>query len=132
MRTEYSVRALYYLSRLPGGATARRSDIATTQEIPLSFLDQILQDLRKAGLIESVRGPSGGYRLARDGGQINLWDIYLAVESQPNVTALSEESCSPAVRGECSRMADCRIQFAWSKVKSVLRDQMKQISLAGI
>ena len=64
-RTDYAVRAVIELaSRLPASAT--RSQIAEAQDIPGKFLETILGDLRRAGLLDAQRGAAGGYRLIRD------------------------------------------------------------------
>jgi len=64
-RTRYAIRALYHLAFHRAGDAAQAKEIAEAQKIPLRFLEQILQDLRRAGLVEARRGPRGGYALAR-------------------------------------------------------------------
>jgi Rrf2 family transcriptional regulator, iron-sulfur cluster assembly transcription factor len=64
-RTRYAIRALYHLAFHRAGEATQAKEIAVAQKIPLRFLEQILQDLRRAGLVEARRGPRGGYALAR-------------------------------------------------------------------
>ena len=79
-RTRYAIRALYDLAfHAATGATARAKEIAERQGIPFKFLEQILQDLRRAGLVEARRGPHGGYVLARPPAEISMADVLRAV-----------------------------------------------------
>jgi Rrf2 family protein len=74
-RTRYAIRALYDLAFHRLGQAAGAKEIAERQKVPLRFLEQILQDLRKAGIVEARRGPRGGYALARSPGEISLAEV---------------------------------------------------------
>jgi len=78
-RSRYAIRALYDLAFHRLGQAAGAKEIADRQKIPLRFLEQILQDLRKAGIVEARRGPRGGYALARSPEKISLADVLNAV-----------------------------------------------------
>jgi Rrf2 family transcriptional regulator, iron-sulfur cluster assembly transcription factor len=78
-RTRYAIRALYDLAFHRLGQAAGAREIAEREQIPLRFLEQILQDLRKAGIVEARRGPRGGYALARSPAQISLAEVLHAV-----------------------------------------------------
>ncbi|HXU05386.1 MAG TPA: Rrf2 family transcriptional regulator [Polyangia bacterium] len=78
-RTRYAIRALYDLAFHRLGQAAGAKEIADRQKVPLRFLEQILQDLRKAGIVEARRGPRGGYALARPPAQITLAEVLYAV-----------------------------------------------------
>ena len=79
-RARYAIRALYDLAFHRRGQAAQAKEIAAREQIPLRFLTQILQDLRKAGLVDARRGPGGGYALARPPEQITLADVLRAVQ----------------------------------------------------
>ena len=64
-KTRYGVRALFDLAYNGGGVAAQAKDIARREGIPLRYLEQIFQDLKRAGIVESRRGPRGGYTLRR-------------------------------------------------------------------
>ena len=68
------------------------ADIAERQEISLSYLEQLFSRLRKAGLVKSVRGPGGGYMLARTADQLRISDIVMAVDEPIRVTRCSPNS----------------------------------------
>ena len=78
-RSHYAIRALYDLAFHRRGQAAQAREIARRQQIPLRFLEQILQDLRRAGLVEARRGPRGGYMLARPPAEVSLADVLRAV-----------------------------------------------------
>ena len=78
-RTRYAIRALYDLAFHRLGQAAGAKEIADRQKVPLRFLEQILQDLRKAGIVEARRGPRGGYALARSPAEISLAEVLHAV-----------------------------------------------------
>ena len=78
-KADYALRACLELAILEGG-NAKGEAVARAQAIPLRFLEQILLDLRHAGLVASQRGAEGGYRLARAPDEIRLADVIRAVE----------------------------------------------------
>jgi len=79
-KTDYALRALCHLATVEGDATEKADDIAAAQGVPRSFLDGILLDLRRGGLVESRRGPVGGHRLSRPAFSITLADVVRVME----------------------------------------------------
>jgi Rrf2 family transcriptional regulator, iron-sulfur cluster assembly transcription factor len=90
----YGVRALFDLAFHGVGASSQIRDIAERQSIPPRFLEQIFQDLRRAGLVSSKRGPRGGYQLAKAAHEISLGDVIRALEGAINLYTPDEESDS--------------------------------------
>lgn len=76
----YAVRALFDIAFHNDGGPTQVRDIAERQAIPPRFLEQIFQDLKRAGLVGSKRGPQGGYSLTRRSGEIRLGDVIRALE----------------------------------------------------
>jgi Rrf2 family protein len=76
----YGVRAIFDIAFHNHGKATQIKDIAERQAIPPRFLEQIFQDLKRAGLVSSKRGPKGGYQLAKDVATIRIGDIIRAVE----------------------------------------------------
>jgi Rrf2 family protein len=76
----YAVRALFDIAFHNDGGPTQVRDIAERQAIPPRFLEQIFQDLKRAGIVGSKRGPQGGYSLARRPGDIRLGDVVRALE----------------------------------------------------
>lgn len=90
----YGVRAIFDIAFHSGGKATQIKDISRRQAIPPRFLEQIFQDLKRAGLVTSKRGPRGGYALAMEADDVRVGDIVRALEgpvdlvgSDPNDTA---------------------------------------------
>jgi Rrf2 family iron-sulfur cluster assembly transcriptional regulator len=82
-KTRYGVRAIFdiaYHGQDQPGVAAQAKDIARREDIPLRYLEQIFQDLKRAGLVESKRGPRGGYYLKRSATEITLGDVVRALQ----------------------------------------------------
>jgi len=86
----YAVMAMVDLARHAQAKPVSLSDIATRQEISLSYLEQLFARLRRAGLVKSVRGPGGGYRLARTSAETRVSEIILAVDEPITATRCTE------------------------------------------
>src|SRR5438552_16512295 len=80
MRADYGARAMIDLAQRYGRGLTQSNTIAVRQQIPESYLERLLTSLRRAGLIRSVRGPSGGHELARAPEGITLGDVWNALE----------------------------------------------------
>jgi Rrf2 family iron-sulfur cluster assembly transcriptional regulator len=79
-KTRYGVRALFDMAYHGGGGPTQAKDIARRQDIPLRYLEQIFQDLKRAGIVDSKRGPRGGYHLKNEPKDIRLGDIVRALQ----------------------------------------------------
>jgi len=90
----YAVTAMMDLSLHGKIDNVALTDIAARQNISLAYLEQLFGALRKAGLVSSVRGPKGGYRLARADSDISLADILVAADEQINLTCGGGTTCS--------------------------------------
>ena len=93
-KTRYGVRAIfdiaYHGQDTPQAATQAR-DIARREDIPLRYLEQIFQDLKRAGLVDSKRGPRGGYSLKKSADQITLAEVVRALQGPIEETFLDED-----------------------------------------
>jgi Rrf2 family cysteine metabolism transcriptional repressor len=95
-KVEYACLALIELARPgPEGTPLRTHEIALAQGIPERYLVQILLQLKAAGLVQSVRGSVGGYRLARRGNEVSVADVIVAIEGRGEP---SREPASPAAK----------------------------------
>ena len=95
----YAVTAMADLAKFGGGAVPL-SAIAERQRISLAYLEQLFVKLRRAGLVRSERGRSGGYRLDRPPGEISVAEIMRAVEEGVRMTRCGGEEAAPCVPGE--------------------------------
>jgi Rrf2 family protein len=123
-RTRYAIRALYHLAFHRAGQATQAKEIAEVQKIPLRFLEQILQDLRRAGLIEARRGPRGGYALARPPAEISMADVLRAVRGP------LEELLGVEAPGEDASAPSDVPALVWGEVGARLIDVLEQATLA--
>jgi Rrf2 family cysteine metabolism transcriptional repressor len=113
LRGEYALRALLVLGLSYGPAVVRIQKISEEQNIPKRFLEQILNDLKSAGVVQSRRGVAGGYRLARPPEKITLAEVVRHIEG-----ALAPVSCvSERFYEKCSCPDESRCA-----IRSVMRD----------
>jgi Rrf2 family protein len=127
-RTEYALRALVELgSRVETNGHVPCRQIAERQKIPERFCEQVLGDLRKAGLIVSQRGAAGGVRLARDPAGLTVSEVVEAVEG-PVVT----QACLDPFDDEARTQAHSAIQELWLDVQITIRDRLASVTLADL
>jgi len=125
-KTRYALRSLLYLAEESGGSPVQLARIAETQRVPPKYLELIMLDLKKAGLVVSTRGPRGGYLLAREASGISFGEIVRALEGPiALISCASVNFYAPC--GDCHDEATCAIRRAFS----ILRDQSAQL-LEGI
>jgi bifunctional enzyme CysN/CysC len=125
-KADYAVRAAIELAAAPDQKPISAARIATTQGIPLNFLENILSELRTAGVVRSQRGPEGGYRLAKDPGQITIADIIRAVEGPLASVrgAKPEEAQYPGAASQLPRV--------WIAVRNNLRSVVEHVTVADV
>jgi Rrf2 family transcriptional regulator, iron-sulfur cluster assembly transcription factor len=123
-RGHYSVKALLDLSLQPGYGPASVQSIAKRQALPAPYLEKLLIAMRQAGLVVSVRGAQGGYRLAKKPGQIFVGDILAAVgESiEPVLLAITEPELA----------ADWVMISLWQKLQTKMQVAVNSVSLADL
>ena len=123
-KADYAVRAAVELAAVGGLANAEQ--IAQAQDIPLNFLENILRDLRRAGIVESRRGQAGGYALARPAEQISIADVIRAVEGPlANVRGQAPESL--AYPGAAGKLRD-----VWIALRANIRAVLEGVTLADV
>ncbi len=128
-KAEYGVRAMAVLAFYYRGGPVSLRAIAEQEEISLKFLEQIFPDLRRAGLIHSVRGSRGGYMLSRSPGNIKVGDIVRAVEGPITpVSCLSESGEEPC----CHRKGDCLTRQVWEKLRDRINDVLDEVFLSEL
>lgn len=104
------------------------AEIAKRQEISLSYLEQLFAKLRKGGLVKSVRGPGGGYRLSRPAGEVRIADIILAVD-EPMTATRCEPGSPKGCTGTTSR---CLTHDLWEELGRQIHVFLASVSLADV
>lgn len=127
-KTRYALRSLLFLSEEGGGAPVRLARIAQTQRVPPKYLELIMLDLKRAGLVRSVRGPKGGYVLARDAAGISFGEVVRVMEGPlalvPCASVNFYEPC-----GDCRDEASCAIRKAFAAVRDQTAAYLEGVSL---
>lgn len=123
----YAVRAMVDIA-LNRGTPVSRRDLAARQRIPPDYLAQILQPLRAAGFVVSVKGPGGGYALARDATQIRIGDVLRATEGP---IALSDCTTDDA-EVTCQLAETCRSRLFWAGLSEVIREYADGWTIADL
>jgi Rrf2 family protein len=135
-RGRYAISALYDLAFHRRGQAAQAREIAERQKIPLRFLEQILQDLRKAGLVEARRGPRGGYALARPPREVSLADVLRAVRGsrEPLLSVAGGAIGPPAGVDDVPALvwADVSARLADVLERATLQDFVARAEAAGV
>ena len=121
-KTRYALRALLYLVERGRGDPVQLGAIAETQQVPRKYLELIMLELKKAGFVTSMRGPTCGYRLARPPGEISFGEVIRSLEGPIALVPCASVNFY-ARCGDCHDEATCAIR----KVMLVVRDTSAHI-----
>ncbi len=124
-KADYALRAAAELATADGGPV-KGEQLATRQDIPPKFLENILGDLRHAGLVRSQRGADGGYWLQRPAAEITLAEIVRAVEG-PLATVRGQRPEDVVYTGAAEQL-----QRVWIAVRHNLRDVLEEVTVADL
>jgi Rrf2 family protein len=125
-KADYAMRALLTLAAQEDGASITADRLAKAQGLPVKFLENILVDLRRAGLVSSQRGAEGGYRLARPATDVTAADVIRFVDGPlAEVRGLRPEATSYAGPAE-------HLQEVWVAARASLRSVLESVTLADI
>lgn len=116
-RSEYGMLALIDLAEAYGERPLSVRALAEKRELPTPFLEQLFAALRRAGLVTGVRGPRGGFTLARDPKSITALDIVEALEGELAPTVCAQQ-------GACDRSDSCAASSVWTDVASSVREAL--------
>lgn len=124
----YGLRALIDLAVYSENETVSIASIASRQNISESYLEQLIAKLRKAGLVTSVRGAGGGYKLAKPAEEISVGDILRALEG-----SLDPVEC-PGLKEEsaCDSSDFCVTKYVWQKINDSINQTVDGISLSRL
>ena len=125
-KADYAVRAAVELAAAGAGDPVKAEQISEAQSIPLNFLENILAELRRGGIVESRRGAAGGYLLGRPAEEITVADVIRAVEGPlANVRGVSPDLLEYQGSAECLR-------DVWVALRANVRGVLEQVTLADI
>lgn len=124
-RSEYGMRAMILLAEQQGDELLSASELSRREHIPLKYLEQLLSELKKGGLVVSFPGARGGYRLARAPGEVTVGEVVRALDG-----AFAPMSC--VVDGErepCAFEEGCKLRPLWSRVHVALHNVLDKTTL---
>jgi len=115
-KKQYALRAIFELAKQQGEEPIKSSMIAEAQAIPLRFLEVIMGQLKRAGLVDSKRGFSGGYTLTQPPDKICVGDIFRVLDKEDN----AEACMACASKGNCPFLGDCAFMELWDQAQRAM------------
>jgi Rrf2 family protein len=125
-KADYALRALIEIAHRTDGRPVSAEEVGKLQEIPHGFLQAILADMRRAGIVVSQRGQSGGWRLATDPAQVTVADVIRAVDGPlVSVYGLRPEAVTYNESAEI-------LQHVWIAARSALREVFENVTIEAL
>lgn len=126
---DYGMRAVIDLARhFAGGDPVQVKDIAERQDIPKDYLSLIMVDLRKGGIVESVRGPRGGYRLSKTPAEISMGEVLELLEGPIQLLDCAS-AVPPTIEHRCSQHSGCSMRNVWTYLTETIAGVLHQTTL---
>ncbi len=122
---DYAVRVMIHMAALPLGTRTSRTQLAIAAGCPEQFLSKVLQDLTRAGLVNSHRGNTGGFELPRSAGGVSLLEVVEAVEGPIHLNV-----CLAGT--ECDRKSWCPARTVWERAQEALTGVLRSTSIADM
>jgi Rrf2 family iron-sulfur cluster assembly transcriptional regulator len=128
-QSRYGVRAIFDIAYNSEGLETQVKDISRRQEISPRYLEQIFQKLKKAGIVGSKRGPSGGYFLNKKAEEITVGDIIRTTEGgiDPVLCIDPEDSTQP-----CDRLGECVTRLIWNEAGNRLKEYFDSVTVKDL
>ena len=120
----YALRTMIDLAQHGSEGLVTLKDVAARQELSQKYLEQIVTQMSKAGLVKGVRGPQGGYRLARDPKDYSVGEILRLVEG-----SLAPVECLETEENTCDKCASCATVDMWAGLYKVVNDYLEGVTL---
>lgn len=127
---EYGLRCLLRVAAHDPDQPLGIPDIAADEGLSQAYAAKIMRHLRQGGLVESVRGAGGGYKLARESGDISVWDVLVALDGP----LFPGEYCRAHAgkRDYCANVSTCSVRAIWNWADRVLSEGLSRVSLADL
>ncbi len=125
-KSRYALRAIIELNTISGGKPVFVREIAKKQDISERYLENIFTQLRSNGILISLKGKNGGFKLAREPKEISLFDIITAVEGNLSIVECATNN------NTCKISAECVSRQIWEEINNSLIDKIKSYKLDDI
>ena len=120
---EYALRALIYLAQFHNDRSVSVKEISEREDMPRQFLSKLLQTLARAGIVDSFKGPGGGFRLAYNPSQITLYDVMLCIDGDASL-----ERCAVGL-ADCSDATPCPLHDQWEALRESVKHYLMRNNL---
>jgi len=127
-RGRYAMRAIVDVARHTNGTPVPRQEIAERQNISSDYVAQLFRDLSEAGLVEGVKGPGGGYLLARPAAAITAQDVVEAVEGPVALV----HCVMPEEDPTCNRIDRCVTRLLWKELSEAMIEILSSVTLEDL
>jgi Rrf2 family protein len=127
---EYGVRLMVQLARHFGTGPASLAGIAAEEDLPRAYLEQLVVNLREAGLVVSTRGAHGGYELSRPPEDIAMSEVLRALEGP--IAPMFCATDDPEHATTCDRSARCTVNVLWVRVRDAITSTLESMTLADL
>jgi Rrf2 family cysteine metabolism transcriptional repressor len=128
-RAHYGLRAMTELARAHGRGLLSLAEISRTELLPQAYLEQLIGELRRAGLVEGVRGLHGGYRLTRPPDEITVGAVYRVLEGPISPVECTDDDYLPH---SCEREVGCSSRSVWERVQQSIASVLDSTTLSDI
>jgi len=125
-KSRYGTRLILDLALNAKNQPVRLSEISKRQSISLKYLEKLIRELKKAGFVKSMRGPYGGYMLAKPMEDISVGGIVRVLEGSNTITDCTE---SDNVCGMCTRAGECLTQYIWSETGKAMFEKLDSFKI---
>lgn len=129
-KSTYGLRAMLNIALNDGGGAVSITDIARKEGISAAYLEQLLNRLRRDGLIESIRGPKGGYILSKSASRITVADIIKTLEG--GIYPVHCVSVRKGSTGMCRKNNSCVPRLVWVKLAKAINDCLESVTLKDL
>jgi Rrf2 family transcriptional regulator, cysteine metabolism repressor len=130
-RGEYGMRAMVSLARMYGEGPVPLSTIATESSVPPAYLEQLIGQLRRAGLVTSTRGANGGYELSRAPEDVRVGEVYRVMEGPVAPMVCVTEDMEPN-EDLCPMIDGCATRLVWVKVRDGIVEALDSTTLGDL
>lgn len=125
----YGVRAMVALARAYGAGPLPLSGIAAQEDLSPGYLEQLMMQLRRAGLVEGSRGAHGGYTLAQEPSQVTVGQVVRALEGPVVLVECASELLDPSC---CEKEPNCPSRVVWQRMKESIAQVLDSTTLADL
>lgn len=127
---EYGLRCLLQVAAHSGAGPLTIPEIAEAEGLSTEYTGKLMRALRQGGLVQSTRGPGGGYRLVRPANEITPWDVIQALGGP----FFKDDFCEthPGNLRDCIHTPDCSVRVLWRRVEGAVRAVLESVSLADL